>query len=334
MTPTQRNTRRWLGALLVAVIGLPPGDARAIVSQAPVRRADDEAREVAFLVQQGTAGSLAAASLLTHLIDAPPDSHQQPDAAALMQRAAALAPQRPEILWLLLRDCEMRQCAEKESIVARLRAADPDNGLALLPELRASQGGAPAETTRIIAAIGDAKTFTLYWNKSLVMLFDAMTHGPTARPATALTHDADDRLTHAAGVLAAIDVPPFKPIRSACGEDQFQETGRRAACEKLMARLDAADCIIAQSLSVSVQLKWWPPGSPAAQGLQARRLQQEYLVQAAGRVRGEHVNEDAVTRVAAMRSTATEAEADAAVLAAFHEPAVRPADWHLPGAGS
>ena len=314
---------RWCGVLLGAVIGLPAGTAGAAGSAGLVHHASDEAQEVAFLVSTGTPESLAAASLLAHLVDTPRDTDQRPDATALMQRAAALAPQRPEILWLLLRDCEMRHCADEASIVARLRAVDPDNGLTLLPDLRDALGGPAADTTRIIAAMGDSKGLTLYWNKSLVMLFDAMTHGPKSRPATALTHDADDRLTHAAGVLAAIDIPPFKPIAAVCSEDQFQETGRRAACERLMARLDAADCIIAQSLSVSVQLKWWPPGSAAAQALQARRLQQEYLVQASGRVRGDRVNQDAETRIDAMRKSATEEEADTAVLAAFHEPAQR-----------
>jgi len=322
--------RRW-GVLLALVVGLPPG---ADASVGPLHRASDEAHEVAFLVQKGTAESLAAASLLAHLVDTPRDTDRRPDAAALMQRAAALAPQRREILWLLLRDCEMRHCTEEHFIVARLRALDPDNGLALLPELKDSLAGPAADTTRIIAAIGDSKSLTLYWNKSLVMLFDAMTHGSTARAATALTHDADDRLTHAAGVLAAIDVPPFKPIAAACSEDQFQEAGRRAACERLMARLDAADCIIAQSLSTSVQLKWWPPGSAAARALEARRLQQEYLVQASARVRGDRVNQDAETRVDAMRRSATEEEADTLVLAAFHEPVLRPADWLGPEDGS
>jgi hypothetical protein len=97
-----------------------------------------------------------------------------------------------------------------------------------------------------------------------------------------------------------------------------------------MQRLDASDSIIAQSLSVSVQLKWWAPGSPQAEALRRRRLQLEYLVQASGRVRRGRVNADAELRVAAMRDRPTEADADRAVLTAFHEPLERPGGWETP----
>ena len=72
--------------------------------------------------------------------------------------AVALAPRRPEIIWLLLRDCQLRHCAEEPAIVQRMRAADPDNGIALLPALRDSQAGPAAETTRILAEIGASKS--------------------------------------------------------------------------------------------------------------------------------------------------------------------------------
>jgi hypothetical protein len=300
-------------------------------SAAPVRHlAGDEAREVGYLMAKGTADSLATASLLAHLVENEGDVAQPPDATALIQRAAALAPQRPEILWLLLRDCQMRRCSDESALVDRLRSADPGNGLALLPALDASRAGSTAETTRIIAQMGASRTLNLRWNKSLVMLFDAMTHDPRSEPATAITHDPDDRLSHATGVLAAIDVPPFKPITVVCSPDQFQEPGRRAACESLMERLDTSDSILAQSLSVSVQITWWPPGSPESATLRQARMQQEYLVQASARERQGRVNADAELRVTAMRHSATEQEADAAVLTAYHEPLQRPAGWHLP----
>jgi hypothetical protein len=318
---------RWrvsIGATLVTYAGL----AGAAAEKPLTHRADDEAREVAFLVAKGSADSLATASLLAHLVE----SDAKPDSTALIQRAAALAPRRPEILWLLLRDCQLRHCAEESALAQRLRDVDPGNALGLLPALNASRAGPPTETTRIIAEMGASKTLTLYWNKTLVMMFDAMTHSGPGTPATAITHEADDRLTHAAGVLAAIDVPPFKPITFVCASDQFQEAGRREACEKLMTRLDAADSIIAQSLSTSVQLKWWQPGTPQAAALQGARLQQEYLVQASARVRDGRVNADAQLRVDAMRRAATEEAADKAVLTAFREPVERPAEWHSPGA--
>lgn len=318
-----RMSARWRG-VTCAAIGLQAVAAGTGPVPTVPHRADDEAREVSYLVAKGGADSLATASLLAHLVE----TGSKPDATALIQRAAVLAPQRPEILWLLLRDCQLRRCPEEAVLAQRLRAADPGNALALLSALNLSRAGPAAETTRLIAAMGASKTVSLYWNRSLVMMFDALTHSGPGAPATAISHDADDRLMHAAGVLAAIDVPPLKPITFVCASDQFQEAGRREACEQLMARLDTADSIIAQSLSTSVQLNWWQPGSPQAAALQTRRLQQQYLVQASARVRDARVNADAELRVAAMRRAATEEEADKAVLTAFREPLERPADWH------
>ena len=308
---------------LVLAVGVCAGTATA---GAPPHRATDEAREVAFLIGEGTADSLATASLLTHLIDSG-DADKKPDSTVLIERAVALAPRRPELLWLLLRDCELSRCAEEKAIAARLHSADPDNGMASLPALGASRAGPASETTRLLAEMGEAKYVTLYWNTLNVSMFDALTHGRKSKPATALTYAADDRLSHVAGVLAAVDIPPFKPILAVCAADQFAESGRREACESLMARLDASDSIIAQSLSVSVQQKWWPAGSAEFKALQKKTLQQHYLVEASGRARGAQVDADAIMRVDAMRRLATEEEVGKAMLTAFREPLERPADW-------
>jgi hypothetical protein len=294
---------------------------------APAPRANDEANEVSYLIAAGTADSLATASLLSHLIDTPHESDVKPDSSALIQRAVSLAPQRPELLWLQLRDCELRHCAEEPKFLEQLRAVDPDNGWVLLPALSASLMGTPQDTTKVIAQIGAAKHLTLYWNKSVVAMFDALTHLPKSRPATALTHDADDRLAHVTGVLAAIDLPPFRPITRACASEQFKETGRREACESLMNRLDQSDTIIAQSLSLSMRQKWASPGTAEAIAWSKKSLQQRYLVEASGRARGAKVNDDAIARVDAMRHLATEEDVDKAMLRAFNEPLERPVDW-------
>jgi hypothetical protein len=316
------NVLRW--AMTVALV--IQGAGVAAKAAAPEHRASDEAREVAFLVHAATADSLATASLLAHLVETG-DARQTPDSTLLMQRAVALDPKRPELNWLLLRDCELRHCAEEGALVAKFRAADPDNGLAFAPALNASRAGPPAETTQLIAQMGAAKYLTLYWNKLTVRMFDALTHGPKSPPATALTYAADDRLSHVVGVLTAIDTAPFKPIMAVCAADQLTEAGRRAACESLMARLDASDSLIAQSLSVTVQMKWWPASSAEFKALRVKSQQQHYLVEASNRVRGDQVDADALTRVDAMRRLATEEDVGKAMLTAFHEPLQRPDDW-------
>jgi hypothetical protein len=311
--------------VFAGLVGVAPVGAKP--PSVPEHRADDEAVEVVRLIREGTADSLATASLLSHLVETKKDTDKRPDSSALMQRAVALAPRRPELLWLLLRDCQLHQCPNEKDIVARLESADPGNALALLPSLAVALTASPAETTAVIARMGAAQHLTIYWNKLVVSMFDALTPGPGTAAATALSFGADDRLSHVTGVLAAVDIPPFKPVDFACVAEQVGEPGRRAACEKLMVRLDESDSLIAQSLSVRVHQQWWPPGTAEAEEWRRRSLQQHYLVEASGRNRGAQVDADAIARVDAMRHLATEEEVDKAVLTSFNEPLERPADW-------
>ena len=159
-----------------------------------------------------------------------------------------------------------------------------------------------------------------------------MTHGRQSQPATAITRDAGRSADPCRRrLLAAVDIPPFKPIMAVCGSDQFQEVGRRAACESTMA---TARCLgfhhCAEPECERATSSGGPREVPRPQRYTGRSLQQQYLVQASGRVRGAQANADADLRVAAMRQAATEEAADKVVLTAFREPVERPADWHGP----
>ena len=46
------------------------------------------------------------------------------------------------------------------------------------------------------------------------------------------------------GVLAALDIPAFRSLAYACRRDELVATGRRAACEKAMARLEVSDAVV------------------------------------------------------------------------------------------
>jgi hypothetical protein len=300
-------------------------------------KSSDEDNEVTFLIQKGTADSLATASLLAHLTQSDADedtadaASARPEPSVLIGKAVALAPDRPELIWLQYRDCEQRRCTELMQIATRLKALDPDNGFAWLADLRTVQSLATPEVTKLLSQIGATRYPRLYWNMLTVMMFDALTHGDRSRPATAITRDADDRLTHVTGILAAVDIPAFQAITRACRLDQFDLPGRRAACESLMARLETSDAVITQNLSLSLQQSWWPVDSPQRSALHGRLLQQRYLSVASNRVRGPHADSDARMRVDLMRHLPREEDVERAMLLAFKEPLDRPADWHSPG---
>lgn len=298
--------------------------------------ASDDANEVAFLIHAGTAFSLATASLLAHLdetSDEPATASVNPAPSELIERAVASAPDRPELLWLEWRDCEPRQCPDEAQIVARLQALDPDNGLAWLSELRSAEHGSPAEVTRVLESMADRPTPRLYWNQLAVMMFDALTHRDPGRPATAMTRAADDRLIVVVGLMAAVDVPTFQRLVDACRADQFDQPGRRAACQALMTHLEDSDAAIAQHLSLVVQEGWWPSDSAEYAALHRRQLQQRYLAVASNRFRNGHADRDAELRVAAMRRAGREEDAERTMMAVFHEPLLRPAGWREPEAG-
>ncbi len=324
------------GALLCAsLIAAGPG-ARA----AAPRAASDVQLEVDALIHAGTADSLAAASLLDHLAPRPDDDSTD-DAAAnaegpgaqpgqLIQRAVALAPDRPELVWLELRDCEQRRCPEVRQLADRLKALDPQNGFAWLPDLRALPSQSTPEATQIIERMGAASRPRLYWNALAAAMFDALTHHERAPPPTSITRGADDRLLHVTGLLAAVDVPAVAPLARACRLDQFDLPGRQAACESLMKRLASSDAVIAQNLSVSLQESWWPAGGAEHEALRREHLQQRYLTVASNRFRRLHADRDAEIRVDYMRHLPREADVELAMLRAFHEPLERPAAWREP----
>jgi hypothetical protein len=296
----------------------------------------DESKEIAFLIRRGTADSLATASLLARLTQVSDDERTPgmpapPDPAQLIGRAISLAPTRPELVWLQLRDCESRRCADEARIAARLKEIDAGNGLAWLADLNAAQGRSPQDVTRAIEQMGGASGARVYWNQLTVMMFDALTHRGRTETPTAITQHADDRLTHVTGVLAAVDVPAFRPLAYACRPDEFAAAGRRAACETAMARLETSDAVVTHLVRLSVLEAWWPASTPEGSALRLERSQRRYLTVASNRVRKGLADSDAETRVGAMRHLNTEEDVERAMLTGFHEPLERPTDWRSPG---
>jgi hypothetical protein len=295
--------------------------------------ADDFRAELAALVREGTADSLATASLLAH-------SHAINSGAAMLQPAdlvkdaITLAPERPELIWIQLRDCDDKHCADEMQIAKRLQALDPGNGLAWLPNLLAAQArDSPSEVTQAVAQVGAGEHMSIYWNALTLMIFDSLSHDVESQRPAKFGLSANERLIGAIGIMAAFDIPSMQAMVRACRVNQFDEPGRRAACESMVASMDTSDVVILQSLGLSLQEKWWPDGSPQREALLLRHRQQRYLMLAADRLRPLHLTGDAQTRIDAIRRTRREEDTERAMLIAFHEPLERPANWKSPFPG-
>jgi hypothetical protein len=127
-----------------------------------------------------------------------------------------------------------------------------------------------------------------------------------------------------------VDIPAFKPLAYACRPEEFVAAGRRAACERAMARLEDSDAVITQLVRLSVLESWWPASTSEGAALRLERRQRRYQTVASNRVREGRADSDAETRVEAMRHLKTEEDVERAMLTGFHEPLERPADWQSP----
>jgi hypothetical protein len=103
--------------------------------------------QVAALTARGTPENLASASMLINF-------ERDSQALTLINRAVALAPDRGEFVYLRWRVCAIHHCAEEAQFIRGLKAIDPRNGVAWLPELQAAWDGSSAAGTREVVPLG------------------------------------------------------------------------------------------------------------------------------------------------------------------------------------
>jgi hypothetical protein len=275
-------------------------------------------RKAEVLIARATPSDLAAAALLLAPDD--PNSRQPLD---LIERAQTLAPERPELVWVHLAICERLKCEARDQIAAHLQSLDPDNGFAWALDLERLPPSDSNAVTAVIARMGATPKMTIYWNQLEVMMVDALAE---ASP----SHDLAARGVYAIGILAAESIPPLRPLARACGREQLDLPGRRAACEAMVAHMEHSDTVLTQSLALSVQERWWPVSSPQRAVLRAKRRQLDYLMTMSSRIPPWHLNHDMAVRIEAARRAAREEDVARAVVKSLGLPPEPPARWRDP----
>ena len=274
--------------------------------------------EAGVLIAHATPGDLAAAALLL----APEDANTR-RSLDLIQRAQALAPRRPELVWVQLTICNRSKCEAEAQIAGHLQALDPDNAFAWALDLEKMSASDSDAVTAVIAHMGTSPRMTMYWNQLEVMMVDALA---VARP----SQDLNTRGLDAIGILAAESIPSLQAIVQACQPKQFDLRGRRAACETMAARMERSDTILTQSLAISLQEGWWPPGGPQQDVLRAKRRQLDYLVATSSRLRWWRLDHDMAVRLEAARITAREEDVARAIIKSQGLPPSPPVSWKDP----
>ena len=174
----------------------------------------------------GDANSLATAAALRHIGLA---ARSKADSAALKStvelagKASELAPENPTIIWLRLQLCAASAGCDIRDAATTMRWVDAENGAAWIATLAAAQKeGDAVEVDRILADMAHGAYFDLYWNRTVVLLFDALKRAGGRLPARYLPSDVA-RLLEAMEIASAETIPSLTPLL-----ERVPRAGRRA----------------------------------------------------------------------------------------------------------
>jgi hypothetical protein len=232
-----------------AALVLALGSAQAAVPAGTYQTWRSEAAQT--LIGRGDAESLATAAALAF---AGASAHLKTDLAAQKSAAVELAaksneldPENPSIGWLRLQLCANTPGCDIRDAATSMRWVDADNGAAWMATLAVAQKEKDTvEVDRILTDMAQGVRFDLYWNRTVVLLFDALRKARSALPAKYLPSDVA-RLSEAIAVAGAEIIPPFTPLLSACRDPSGAE--RRENCLKLSKIMQRGDTVAAQGNS-------------------------------------------------------------------------------------
>ena len=153
-----------LGSLSVACPGARSMAALAHPSAQDAYRTS-LAATVDALSLRGNAPSLATAALISRDFGA----------LGLASRADDLTPDDTAIGWIHLRVCALTPNCDIRGSATEMRWLDPDNSAAWLPTLAAAlKDRDSVELDRVLAHMARGTRVDFYWNRIVVMMFDAM----------------------------------------------------------------------------------------------------------------------------------------------------------------
>jgi hypothetical protein len=240
-------------------------------SQDPAASEKQRARTQNALYAAGDADSLAAAAQLI--------GGQNGDSAqrlTLLTRAAALAPDRPDLVWLQIEACSQIESCDPTPLAQTLHALDPENGAAWSRLIdRARKLNDPDAVRQYILATANSKRFDIYWNTSVAHMTNALLKTHTYEPRTALVS--------VIGVEAALSIPAFQNISNACKAPSLEDGDRLETCRKIAAALRNGDTYITEMIGIAIARRVWPEGSVEYAGAVEERRQAQYRMRTVGK---------------------------------------------------
>jgi hypothetical protein len=286
-------------------------------------------RAAQALIARADADSLATAAALRFIgSGATPDGSRA--AVELAARASELAPQNPGIGWLHLRLCASTPACDVRDVATVMRWVDADNGAAWLPTLAAAQKDRDTtEVDRILADMARGTRFDLYFNRVVVLMFDALAGARQDLPGAYAASDAS-RFRAVDGIAAGEIIPRFSPLLDACREPAAAPD-RRELCLKLAKTMQRGDTVIAQLIGFNLERHLLAPDSKEARSIGERRHVLEWRVAEASKFDSPLLpwlrNARARARLAQMRVMPREEDVCIAILKQ-HKMAIEPPETH------
>ena len=206
-------------------------------------------RTTTALLAAGDADSLAAAALLGHWPKADPAER-----LALISRAVAAAPNRPDLIWLNIGVCFQVESCDPTPLAAQLHGVDPANGAAwFVLTGRAGKSSDAAAVRKNLLSIATSTRFDTYWNAMIVHVTNAVLR----------THTMDLRaaLTATIGVAAGTAIPAYQSIVNACKGASLKDPDAVATCRQVASVMRHGDTYITEMIGVAIAKRSWPEGS-------------------------------------------------------------------------
>ena len=232
------------------------------------------------LAVKADANSLATAAALT--FGETPDP-PRPTALDLIARASELAPENSGISWLHLQLCNGTPQCDSRGAAMVLRWVDPDNAAAWLSQLGTAQRDADAiEMDRVLADMAHGTRFDLYFNRIVVLMYDALSSVRHESPGSFPGSDST-RLAALLAIAGTEIIPPLAPLMDACREP-VPGSERREDCLKLSKIMQKGDTIVVQLAGFGIEKRLRPVDSKEVRNLLERRNLLEWRVSAAGKL--------------------------------------------------
>ena len=284
---------------------------------------------VRALAARPDANSVATAAALsfTNSFAAPATA---PTALQLIARAGDLAPDNAAIAWLRLQLCATTPVCESRDAAIVLRWVDPDNGAAWLGQLStAHKDKDTIEVDRVLGDMARGTRFDLYYNKIMVMMFDALNGVRRELPGGVMASDTE-KLIALAGVANAEIIPTFSPLIDSCRESAAGSE-RRSDCLKLAKIMQRGDTVIVQMVGFGIERRLIAADSKEGKALAERKHLLEWRLSAASKLDASILpwtqSARTRTRLAQMRLRPREEDVCIALLRQ-HKMALEPAESH------